>query len=278
MCKVSLGLKNLKGCVDARSKKLCHGTEVDLNYTFSRLAEKLPVALTIIDGIYTIERGPTYIGEAFRKDLLIASTDIYACDVVGAEILGYGAKDVPHLEFHASRNGLSTDIADIEIKGEFDSHKTRLEWDHVWNEEGTAPAYFKRLGITGLTVKKYDNTLCTGCVDRFVTAINLFATAFKGKPFDNIEILSGKKMLSEGGFDKTILFGKCICDANQHNPKIKKAIPVRSCPPDLKRFISLLSEEGIEFNMEAFLKTRQFLFDRYKGKEEFDFGLFAAQE
>jgi len=46
----------------------------------------------------SIERSPTHIGKAFRKDLLIASTDIYACDVVGAEILGYDTKDVPHLE------------------------------------------------------------------------------------------------------------------------------------------------------------------------------------
>ncbi len=52
MCTVSLGLKNLKGCIDAKSKKLCHGKEVDLHYTFSRIAEKLPVALTIIDGVF----------------------------------------------------------------------------------------------------------------------------------------------------------------------------------------------------------------------------------
>ena len=277
MCKVSLGLKNLKGCIDAKSKKLCHGKEVDLHHTFSRIAEKLPVALTIIDGVYTIERGPTYIGEAFRKDLLIASTDIYAADVVGAEILGYGAKDVPHLEFHAGRNGLSTDIADIEIKGDIDSHKTHLEWEHVWTEDGTGPIYFKLFGITGLTVRKYDNTLCTGCVDRWSTAINLLATSFKGKPFDNIEVLNGKKMLSEGGFNKTVLFGKCVCDANKDNPNIKKAIPIRSCPPDIEKFIALMSEEGIEFDFEASLKFRQFLFDRYKGKEEFDFSLFTAQ-
>jgi len=39
-----------------------------------------------------------------------------------------------------------------------------------------------------------------------------------------------------------------------------------------------MSEEETEFDIEAYLKSRQFLFDRYKGKEEFDFKLFAAQE
>ena len=37
--KVSLGLKNLKGCLKLQSKKLCHHAELDLEYCFSHIAD-----------------------------------------------------------------------------------------------------------------------------------------------------------------------------------------------------------------------------------------------
>ena len=95
--KVSLGIKNLKGCLSKKSKQYCHGVgDAELSFTFPRIIEKLPVALTIIDGLYTLEKGPGPTGKAFRKDILIASRDSFACDLVGANILGYPANEVPH--------------------------------------------------------------------------------------------------------------------------------------------------------------------------------------
>jgi len=50
--KVSLGIKNLKGCLSKNSKRYCHGLgEGELSLTLPRIIEKLPVALTIIDGL-----------------------------------------------------------------------------------------------------------------------------------------------------------------------------------------------------------------------------------
>lgn len=50
-----------------------------------------------VDDIYALQRGPSYTGEAMRKNLIIASTDPPACDIVGAEIMDYQADDIPHL-------------------------------------------------------------------------------------------------------------------------------------------------------------------------------------
>ncbi len=57
---VSLGIKNLKGLIDIPSRKKCHSPqpERDLHYMVARLANKLPPSFTLIDGIYTAERGP----------------------------------------------------------------------------------------------------------------------------------------------------------------------------------------------------------------------------
>jgi len=78
-CKVSLGIKNLKGCINRSSKTACHGKDVDLSHTFPHIIEKLPVALTIIDGVFTLAKGPGHTGNATRKNLLVASRDTLRC-------------------------------------------------------------------------------------------------------------------------------------------------------------------------------------------------------
>jgi len=35
--KVSLGIKNMKGCLNRKSKMFCHGAERDLNHTFPHI-------------------------------------------------------------------------------------------------------------------------------------------------------------------------------------------------------------------------------------------------
>lgn len=274
-CLVSLGIKNLKGCLNRRSKMFCHNEAIDLNHTFPHIIEKLPVALTIIDGIYALEKGPAPSGKAYRKDLLIASRDTYACDVVGAALLGYSASEVPYLKYFAERHKRSTELADIEVKGEeIEKHRFYLDYDWEWTKENTGPIGFEKRGISGLAIRKYDNTLCTGCSLLYNPMLIMLMSAFQGEPFPGIEVISGKKQIASPGFAKTVLFGKCVCDLNKNNPNIKKAVPIRQCPPDLKKFEQALQEEGVDCRYSEYVKYRQYIFDRYKGQAGFDLGLF----
>ncbi len=278
--KVSLGLKNLKGCLNRKSKMFCHGkVNEDLDRLFPRIIERLPVALTIIDGVFSLEKGPSYTGRAIRKDLVIASTDPYACDVVGAEIMGYRVEDVPHLKYFADVHGRSYSLKDIEVAGEdVGEHRKFVDYDFEWTPDNTGPAAFEKRGITGLALRKYDNTLCTGCSVSFTPMIMVLMSAFKGEPFPGTEVLSGKIQTASPGFEKTILFGKCACDLNKDNPNIKKPIPVKGCPPKLEDFIGALKAEGIDCSMDEYVKYRHHLYDRYKGKEGFDPALYQEQE
>ena len=97
---VSLGIKNLKGLIDIESRKKCHNTNhgKDLHYYVARLANKIPPSLTVIDGIYSNELGPHFTGNMRRSNLLIASADMLAADMVGAKILGYELSQVPYLK------------------------------------------------------------------------------------------------------------------------------------------------------------------------------------
>ena len=269
--KVSLGIKNLKGCINKKSKQFCHGLgDGELSSSFPRIIEKLPVALTIIDGLYTLEKGPGPTGKAFRKDLLITSRDPLACDLVGAAIIGYKAEDVVHLTNYAKRHGYSLELADYEVKGErIADHQEYVDYDWEWTEEDTGPAGFKKRGITGLAIRKYDSSLCTGCSAQYNPMLILFSSAYKGKPFPNVEVVTGKKQLASPSFDYSVLFGKCACHLNKDNPAITKSIPIWGCPPDMEKLVEVLAKEGIECDYKEYVRFRHYLLDRYKNAEGF---------
>lgn len=274
-CKVSLGIKNLKGCLNRKSKIQCHGKDEELEHMFPRVAEKLPVALTVIDGIFALAKGPGATGKAMRKDLLVASRDMLACDVVGAALMGYHAAEVEHLRFYAGRSGRGLEIADIDVRGEpVEKHVVKLEHDWEWTEDNTGPLGFQRRGITGLAVRKYDSSLCTACSKLYNPLLVLLMSAYKGEPFPGVEVLTGKRQEASPGFNKTVLFGKCACLRNKDNSRIKHAIKIKGCPPDLNELIRLLDEEGIHCDYDQYVQYRRHIYNRYKPEDGFDMSLF----
>ncbi|MFX1427470.1 MAG: DUF362 domain-containing protein, partial [Promethearchaeota archaeon] len=113
---VTLGFKNLKGLINQASRKKFHSAdpEKDLHHNVAQLPNKLKKVLTIIDGIYTLERGPAMDGKPHRKDILVASSDILSADMVGSKLLGIEPSDVPHLVQAAKDRNRPMDLSDIE--------------------------------------------------------------------------------------------------------------------------------------------------------------------
>ncbi|NLA05939.1 MAG: DUF362 domain-containing protein, partial [Firmicutes bacterium] len=133
--KVSLGFKNLKGCLARRSKVFCHHREIPLNHFILQIGEKLAPALTLIDGIYALDRGPAVNGTAHRADLLIASRDMFAADVIGTALLGMEAAEIGHLAAYARKHNRPLDGSGIELLGEkVSDHAMKLKWDWGWLE------------------------------------------------------------------------------------------------------------------------------------------------
>lgn len=279
-CKVSLGIKNLKGCLDRKSKQFCHGKEkeFDLDRTFNQIIEKLPVALTVIDGIFVLPRGPAANGYAYRKDLIIASRDTYACDLVGAGIMGYEVKDVPHLSIYAERNGRSPDLADMEVRGEqVAAHRKYVEYDFDWLPDDTGPVGFAKRGITGLAVRKWDSSLCTGCSMLYNPMLVMMMAAYNGQAFPGIEVLTGKRMQASPGFEKTVLFGKCPTLANRDNPNIKQAIKIKGCPPDLNELAGAMAEIGINIDLNQIDSFKSHMYKKTIAQDGYDMDLFAVK-
>jgi len=282
---VSLGIKNLKGTIDIPSRKRCHTMTPgkDLHFWVARLADRMPPMLTLQDGIYTNERGPGYDGRMYRSNLLVASSDVLAADLVGAKLLGYEAQNVPHL-VHAARNRQRPhDLRDIEILDEDIEALSKFhEYDFEYSktDDGMMPLPLARQGIKGVFYRKYDLSMCTYCSGMNGIMLSAIRYAWKGKPWKDVEILTGKSMQPTPGMKKTILFGKCMYQAHKDNPDIREQIAVKGCPPSPNSMLKALHKAGIDADAGLFENIDQlpgFFLSRYKDRPEFDESFFRVE-
>ena len=282
---VSLGIKNLKGMIDIPSRKRCHNMTPgkDLHFWVAKLADKMPPMFTLIDGIYTNERGPGPDGRMHRSDLLVASADVLAADLVGAKLLGHSPAKVPHL-MHAARNRKRThDLSDIVISGGNIEELARFhEHDFKYSEtqDGIMPVTMAKEGLKGVFYRKFDLSMCTYCSGMNGVMLTAIRHAWKGEPWDDIEILTGKSMQPTPGMKKTILFGKCMYQAHKDNPAMREMIAVKGCPPTPKAMLNALHKAGIDADPGLFEHIEElpaFFFSRYKDRPEFDESFFQVK-
>jgi len=273
---VSLGIKNMKGMININSRRKCHSADPNknLNYWVARLADPMPPILSILDGIYTTERGPGFDGRIRRSNILVASTDFLSADMVGAKILGYDPSEVPHLISAAKNHNRSCDLSEVELKGEnIEGVSSHHEYSFPYNKDNSLPLPLEKMGIKGLSYYKYDLTMCTYCSGLTGAVLTAVAAAWKGKPWDDVEVLTGKCMQPTPEKKKTILFGKCMYQLHKNNPDIKDMIAIKECPPKPKSIIDAFHRAGIRID-PSIIEDREValgeFMKRYKGKPEFE--------
>jgi uncharacterized protein (DUF362 family) len=231
--KVSLGFKNLKGCLSKDSKRRFHISK-RLDTLVCLLNEAIKSDLVIIDGIYMLEKGPeTIVGVAHRKDLIIASPDVFECDAVGATILGVDPAQVDYLKEFAQRHGRSFYIGAIQIKGEdIESLKEQLEWQFEPDEELLTP-----VKITGLSAPYPGQTLCSACGATLALALSIFGRDNPNMDFGGVALYYGLELKPEGDTQKVFLYGDC---AIRSNKGLQNAIKIGGCPPTLIKTLLVL--------------------------------------
>lgn len=272
---VSLGIKNLKGLIDMSSRKKVHNADQikDLHYIISYFPDVFPEIFTLIDGIYSLERGPSFDGKPYKSNILIGSHDIISADKVGSYLLGYKPEMVPHLLHVIKRHSRALDLSDIELLGEdVEKYRRSYKYDFEYTEDGSMPKPFKKLGIKGLSYPKYDSTLCTYCSGLNGAILTAIAMAWKGEPWDDVEILTGK-VKEPSGKKTTIFLGQCMYKKHKDIKTIENPIFVKGCPPNVEEIIDALKKAKIDIDpniLRNFESLPGFLMQRYKGKEEFD--------
>jgi len=232
MVKVSLGFKNLKGCLDMNSRKLFHRKGL-VHYIYL-LNELIECDLTVIDGIYMLERGPdTILGAAHRKDLIIASRDKFSCDCIGAVILGVNPFEVGYLREYAEAHNLPLDVAMIQTQGlNVEALKEKLQWISDVDKDLLRPA-----GITGLSVPHPGYNLCSGCYINLILALVILSRVSRQRSFNDSVILCGGGAIAEAAPQRLLLYGNC---AIQKNKLAKYASHIEGCPPSVMNTLGFM--------------------------------------
>lgn len=162
-------VKNLFGVVPGTTK---FGYHLKLQ-TAERFADMLldlvsfvRPALTIMDGVVGMDGDGPSGGCPFPADVILASTDPVALDVVALSILGHEPLAVPTVAA-ALRRGLSTGrLADLDLLGEELSHVRtsgfRLPPGRSSDVE-RVPAFLRPLAAGQLVATPFVSKRCTGC-------------------------------------------------------------------------------------------------------------------
>jgi len=159
-------------------------------------------------------------------------------------------------------------------------YSRREKYAIPYNEDGTLPKPLENSGVKGLSYRKYDLTLCTSCWGLNMIIPTAIAQAWKGDPWNEVEILTGKVMRPTPGKKKTILIGKCIYQVNKDHPDIEEMIAIKGCPPKPKAIVKAFHQAGIELNPAIFEnmdKAPGYFMKRYEGRPEFDEGFFRIE-
>ena len=233
---VSLGLKNLKGCLSFDSKKRFHG--LNLDEMIAQLGIKIPSHQIIVDGHYALERGPL-LGSPLtiphRFDLIIAGTDVLAVDMVGAEILGYSIEEVGHLKRYAEITGNKAKVNDIKILGEkLADVRHPLAFTSPWAQEILDAA-----SIDGIHFPNPGASLCSGCAYTVVIGCVNFVRNAVGRRFDEVYICAGGETRPGANAKNVVLLGQC---AIKNNKTYRDALKVKGCPPNSEEITKCLGK------------------------------------
>lgn len=209
--RMTIALKNLKGCISDQEKKRFH--RLDLDQCIADLNTILPVDLIIVDATLCAlswEGG----GDPIRLDSILAGTNPAAVDTIAAPLLGYHPSEVKHLRFSAEHGLGPCEREKIKV-----IHQEKLEGLALPEELTRRPQH----KISGLQV--VEKGTCTPCLGSFLAAVrrlereksSLPITAFLG------QLLEEKDL---EGVNDYIGIGSC----SARLVGLEKTVP--GCPPE----------------------------------------------
>ncbi len=219
---VTLGIKNLKGCIRPIDKKTLH--EMELNAGIAEVCRLVAerVTATVVDASIGYEgMGP---GGATEVDvgLLLASDDVVAVDTVACHLMGIEACRSRLIRFCAERGVGEMDIAKITIVGEDPAaHRRQFKLPYrVMAEE------FPNLRLC-------TEQACSGCAMNLLRAMEIARNAGQEVIYDTVAI--GPRVETEG---RVLLVGNCT------RPGWDTAPHVKGCPPTVDAIRAAMT--GIE--------------------------------
>jgi uncharacterized protein (DUF362 family) len=229
---VSLGVKNMKGCLWGRSKVDLHmlppipgSNEMTLNIAIADMASVLRPHLTIVDGSVGMEGLGPSAGDPKKMDLVIAGTDALAVDATACRLMQVDPESVPHLKMAAQRG-----------YGVIEGERIRVHpRDWIDRSHAFAPAPVN-LSIRFPGVRILDENSCSACQSTLLLFLKRYGEQlfeyFPEKKEIQIAIGKGHKDVPWG----TLCIGNCArrhCDRGPF---------VSGCPPVASAILKVLRE------------------------------------
>ena len=214
-CLVTLGMKNLKGCLRNEDKAAFHNTGI--NRAIVALNKLVKSDLTIVDGTVGMEGMGPASGTPVNCRLLMAGKNVVAVDSVASSLMGIDPEEVMTIKLGHQAGLGEMDIEKIEVVGERPD-EVRMKWkrpDSVIAEK-----------FPGLIIR--NKGACSGC------NMNLLE-ALRGLTEGDITRRAIVMGQDEPVAEASVLIGKCtshLRESYDHLP---------GCPPKtaaIREFIS----------------------------------------
>ncbi|MCP4131660.1 MAG: DUF362 domain-containing protein [bacterium] len=243
---LSLGMKNLKGCLDMPSKKKFH--KVNLHRLIALLTHHIQPDLTVIDGIYALEKGPSPNGIAHRMNMIVAGQDVFSVDTVAASIVGIDPTSIKHFREYSSISGRPIGLTGIEVRGEtIKKVEKKIEW------KSDLTGLVKDAGIKGMAVQASDETICTGCFTAIESFLTIYCADINDLVLDNMEICVGSASKPGKDSKKAFLAGNCAIAANKD---LENTVPIKGCPPSLAQMYPAIIMATVKKNAKKIIVRR----------------------
>ncbi len=219
--KVTLSIKNMKGCLWRRSKVKFHMlpeqkaiNEMPLNVAIAEMSSVLRPHLAVIDGTVGMEGLGPSAGDPKPIDVVVAGDDGFAADAVACRIMGINAENVPHLRIAADRGYGKIDIENINIFPE--------NWEKFIDPFTPAPDI---VSVNFPNINILDKNSCSACQSTLLLFLKRYSNIiFDYFPSDkpiNIALGAGHENVPE----------KCLCIGNCTKKHKGKGIYIPGCPP-----------------------------------------------
>ncbi|MBA7524600.1 hypothetical protein ES705_16741 [subsurface metagenome] len=220
---VSLGLKNMKGCLRLKEKVRLH--QIDrpadfppelktLDAAIADLASVLLPDFSLIDGSVGLEGLGPSAGAAKQLGLFVAARDCLAADAVAAGLMGFDPAQIPHLSLAAQITGSSIDVAKIPT--------LPADLASLVNPFEPAPT---ELSVEYPGVVVHDCDSCSACLSTVVMLLERYHSQLLdyAGPGRKFHIALGKSL--------TDIPPGCVLIGNCAAAKKAQGLFVKGCPP-----------------------------------------------
>jgi len=109
MVKITLGCKNLWGCIPNSNRMLYHPF---FSEVITEIAKLLNPKITIIDGTYAMDGNGPVFGDVVKMNTIIVSNHFGAADLVGCHLMKFDPRKVKYLEV-ARKQGLIPKLEEL---------------------------------------------------------------------------------------------------------------------------------------------------------------------